>query len=101
MTYGLSVHINPELPPLQHPVIYKVIRIEKEKNLMTEVFYEVPNIIAFRNLLYQLKQGRKEVLGLLSITNFEEYDLRGLQESLGLPKNLYDMAERLSDEADA
>lgn len=101
MTYGLSVHINPEFPPLQHPVIYKRIRIEKEKNLMTEVFYEVPNIIAFRNLLYQLKQGRKEVLGLLSITNFEEYDLRGLQESLGLPKNLYDMAERLSDEADA
>lgn len=97
MTYGLSVPINLQLSPLQHPVIFKRTTIEKEKNLLTETFYEVPHVVAFKNLLDQLRQGRTEVLGLLAIANVEEFELRGLQESMGMPRNLYDLADDLAE----
>ena len=90
MTYGLSVPINLQLSPLQHPVIFKRTTIEKEKNLLTEIFYKVPNVVAFKNLLDQLKQGRTEVLGLLAIDHVEEFDLKGLQGAMGLPRDLYE-----------
>ena len=90
MTYGLLVSIDLSLAPLDHPVIYKRTTIEKEKNLLTETFYEVPHVVAFKNLMDQLKQGRTEVLGLLKISNVEEFDLKGLQEAMGMPINLYE-----------
>ena len=90
MTYGLLVSIDLSLAPLDHPVIYKRTTIEKEKNLLTETFYEVPHVVAFKNLMDQLKQGRTEVLGLLKISNVEEFELKGLQEAMGMPINLYE-----------
>jgi|TARA_R100000482_G_scaffold88617_1_gene35986 hypothetical protein len=96
-THGLSVPIDLDLAPLAHPLIYKRVTIEKTYNLLTETSYQLPSVVAFKNLLDQLKQGRWEVLGLLEITNVEEYNLRGLQESMGMPRDLYDMAEELAE----
>lgn len=89
-THAVSIPIDLSLAPLDHPVIYKRLTIEKSYNLITETSYQLPNVVAFKNLLDQLKQGRTEVLGLLKITNVEEYNLKGLQESLGMPRDLYE-----------
>ena len=89
-THEVSIPIDPSLAPLAHPVIYKRLTIEKSHNLITVTSYQLPNVVAFKNLLDQLKQGRWEVLGLLKITDVEEYKLKSLQESLGLPRDLYE-----------
>lgn len=90
-THEISVPIDLGLAPLSHPVIYKRVSIEKSYNLLTATSYQLPSVVAFINLLEQLKQGRTEVLGLLKITDTEEYDLKGLQKSMGLPRDLYEM----------
>ena len=97
MTYGLSVPIDLDLAPLAHPVIYKRTEIKKHYNLLTVTSYQLPNVHAFVTLLDQLKQGRTDVLGLLKIVEVEEYDLKGLQTDMGMPHNLYDMAEELAE----
>ena len=91
--HSVSVPIDLDLAPLDHPVIYKRTEITKHHNLLTVTSYQLPNVHAFVNLLDQLKQGRKDVLGLLKVVEVEEYDLKGLQTDMGMPRNLYDMAE--------
>ena len=90
-THEVSVPIDLGLAPLAHPVIYKRVTIEKSCNLLTETSYQLPSVVAFKNLLEQLKQGRTEVLRLLEITDVEEYYLKGLQKSMGMPLDLYEM----------